>query len=81
MNKKQVILRLELIKTLASMSGSDGRMLDAYHLGINKLIEDLEKICPHCKMDKDLANPSGFCNHLHYPEACEVCEFMVKVKK
>ena len=32
------------------------------------------KQCPHCKMDIEIRNPSGFCDHLHYPEACEICQ-------
>jgi len=24
-------------------------------------------------MDIKLANPSGFCSHIHYPEDCEIC--------
>lgn len=31
------------------------------------------QICPHCKMDKAIRNPSGFCDHLHYPDYCPVC--------
>ena len=31
------------------------------------------RICQHCKGQVALANPSGFCSHIHYPEACEVC--------
>lgn len=30
-------------------------------------------ICPHCKMDLRLRNPSGYCDHLFYPDCCEVC--------
>ena len=29
--------------------------------------------CPHCKMDIRIRNPSGFCDHLHYPVNCEIC--------
>jgi hypothetical protein len=31
------------------------------------------KICSHCKGDIAIRNPSGFCDHLHYPENCPVC--------
>ena len=30
-------------------------------------------LCDHCHMDKAIRNPSGYCDHLHYPECCEVC--------
>lgn len=31
------------------------------------------EICDHCKMPIAIRNPSGFCDHLHYPENCDVC--------
>lgn len=30
-------------------------------------------ICLHCKKPKALANPSGFCSHVHWPEDCPIC--------
>ena len=30
-------------------------------------------LCKHCKMDSSIRNPSGFCDHLHYPKYCKVC--------
>jgi len=36
-------------------------------------MDELKEICLHCKMSITLRNPSGFCDHLHYPENCEVC--------
>jgi len=30
-------------------------------------------ICQHCKGDIRIANPSGFCNHVYYPECCDIC--------
>ena len=33
-----------------------------------------ENICNHCGMDKKIRNPSGFCDHLHYPENCDICK-------
>ena len=29
--------------------------------------------CNHCGMDKAIRNPSGYCDHLYYPEYCDVC--------
>ena len=31
-------------------------------------------ICPHCKKDIRIRNPSGYCDHLKYPEYCKICE-------
>lgn len=30
--------------------------------------------CPHCRMDIAIRNPSGYCDHLKYPENCEPCQ-------
>lgn len=30
-------------------------------------------ICLHCGNDIGISNPSGYCNHIHYPESCEIC--------
>jgi len=30
-------------------------------------------ICSHCKMDIELRNPSGYCDHLYYPYNCKIC--------
>jgi len=37
-----------------------------------------ENICPHCKMDKRIRNPSGYCDHLYYPDYCEICQKLRK---
>ena len=29
--------------------------------------------CEHCHMAIEIRNPSGFCDHLYYPEMCAVC--------
>lgn len=36
--------------------------------------ENTAKICPHCGIDKEIqpSRESG-CNHVHYPEFCEIC--------
>ena len=33
-----------------------------------------ERICDHCGMDLVARNPSGYCDHLYYPDCCEVCK-------
>lgn len=34
-----------------------------------------KQICPHCKMDISIRNPSGFCDHLYYPDSCKICKY------
>jgi len=31
-------------------------------------------LCEHCGYDTEIRNPSGFCDHLYYPESCKVCD-------
>jgi hypothetical protein len=47
---------------------------DAYAAGF-KACEATHKkrICKHCGGDLDLANPTGTCSHIYYPEDCEIC--------
>lgn len=37
------------------------------------LIEN-NKICLHCGGDIAIRNPTGNCDHLHYPENCIICQ-------
>lgn len=39
------------------------------------------KFCPHCRMDIAIRNPSGYCDHLKYPEYCNVCTAIKDTKK
>ena len=32
------------------------------------------KICNHCKNDIAIRNPSGYCDHLKYPDYCRICK-------
>lgn len=36
------------------------------------------KLCGHCGMDIAIRNPSGFCDHLYYPDCCKICEARLK---
>ena len=38
-------------------------------------------ICPHCKMDLSIRNPSGHCDHLYYPDYCEYCQRVKRNEK
>lgn len=35
--------------------------------------KNLEKGCPHCGGDIAVRNPSGYCDHLYYPDNCKIC--------
>ena len=36
-----------------------------------------DRICPHCDMDTNIRNPSGYCDHLFYPNNdCKICKLM-----
>ena len=41
---------------------------------IKNLEEMDDPICPHCHMPIKIRNPSGYCDHLYYPESCTVCQ-------
>lgn len=30
-------------------------------------------VCPHCGGSIAVMNPTGICDHFHYPESCETC--------
>jgi len=32
------------------------------------------KLCEHCFYDLSIRNPSGFCDHLYFPENCTICQ-------
>lgn len=34
----------------------------------------MKKICKHCKMPIAIRNPSGYCDHLYYPDNCPICK-------
>jgi hypothetical protein len=36
------------------------------------------KKCKHCHCDLQIRNPSGYCDHLYYPDYCEICKEMTK---
>lgn len=36
----------------------------------------LRKMCIHCGEQVALRNPTGYCDHLHYPDYCRVCKRM-----
>lgn len=36
--------------------------------------------CPHCGGDIEIRNPTGTCDHLYYPDNCDVCSGESKKK-
>ena len=40
--------------------------------------KQIKEICPHCKMEIAIRNPSGYCDHLYYPDSCKICEIIMK---
>jgi len=38
-------------------------------------------ICEHCGGEIAIRNPKGYCDHLYYPENCEVCKDKHKPKR
>ncbi len=43
--------------------------------------EDKSKVCPHCKMDIGIRNPSGYCDHLNHPDNCKICQKIIGTGK
>jgi len=39
--------------------------------------DNMVELCKHCGMDTSIRNPSGYCDHLHYPEACKICQDII----
>ena len=40
-----------------------------------------QKLCRHCGGDMAIRNPTGWCDHLHYPEACTACQRILKLRE
>lgn len=38
-----------------------------------------DAVCEHCDGDKEIRNPKGFCDHLRYPENCDVCSLYERI--
>src|SRR3990167_4958229 len=45
-----------------------------YSLSGGKLLSSGKEVCPHCGELKSIRNPSGYCDHLYYPDNCEICK-------
>lgn len=43
------------------------------HIPTPKSMMSKREKCKHCKMPIAIRNLSGFCDHLHYPEYCDIC--------
>lgn len=40
----------------------------------------MNEICEHCKGEIRIRNPTGKCDHLYYPDYCDVCKNNAKFK-
>lgn len=49
-----------------------------YIPGTEPIVIPPEWICQHCNGDIRLRNPTGKCDHLYYPESCEICKDRLK---
>lgn len=38
-------------------------------------------ICKHCGYDIEIRNPSVHCDHIYYPENCDICEAIEEIAK
>lgn len=34
----------------------------------------MSELCKHCNMPVEIRNPSGYCDHLYYPDYCKICQ-------
>jgi len=32
------------------------------------------EVCPHCDQNIKERNPTGYCDHLYYPNECPICK-------
>lgn len=64
----------ECIETIKNVS-DEGVRLEDTSVGVDAIsaLEDLVYLCEHCGGPISKRNPSGYCDHLHYPEYCKVC--------
>ena len=54
-----------------------------------EVLKDTEKevkimkkgICLHCKKEISIRNPSGYCDHLYYPDNCKICKKLLEEKQ
>lgn len=64
----------EPVSLAVNKNGSIKPNQSCHHCGNNDFKIPKEHICGHCHGDIRLRNPTGKCDHLHYPENCEVCK-------
>lgn len=48
----------------------------AYLNGVNQMSSKTNQVerCSHCTYPISIRNPSGYCDHLYYPECCVTCK-------
>ena len=71
LNVKELIrLGLDEIQATAFMASTSIQFISVFK-DIDK--QEETNICPHCKNDIRVRNPSGYCDHLYYPNNCSIC--------
>jgi len=53
---------------------------DKCHTVFNIPEDEFALICPHCNYSRKIRNPSGYCDHLKWPENCDYCKTMERNK-
>lgn len=71
-DKIQEIIHKHIWDVLANLQFAYEK--EAEYVG-EKIAKEYEvKICEHCKGNIAIRNPTGFCDHLYYPDNCPVCK-------
>lgn len=39
-----------------------------------------DRLFLHCNQSIEVRNPSGFCDHLYYPDLCIICQIIIESK-
>lgn len=64
----------EFVKGIIDSGLDEEYVLRKYEEIKKRLLMAEKNICNHCKMDIEIRNPSGFCDHLYYPDNCDTCK-------
>jgi len=64
--------RIEALEKVQEEDHEDiSGLLDGWKIEHRKPVH--EEFCTHCHCPISTRNPSGYCDHLYYPENCKVC--------
>lgn len=74
LQKSNQCMKLSLAKKPLS------QLMQSLYRSFNMEIIPEKFICIHCNQDIRIRNPSGFCDHLYYPDCCLKCQILIKHK-